>query len=214
MYDFFIGVIIIFISYLFIKKSKFDTFNYWLQAYADSIINGNYVILDTETTGLSDTAQILEIAVIDMKGNVLLNTLVNPTTRISAKAAEVHGISKQSLKNAPRWDAVYNQLNEAIGNRKVLTYNAKFDERLINQSCAAFEIKPTQRTFKCAMLLYAQWYGEINKKNKQPRWKKLTEAKQECKIKTTGEDHRALTDCMTTLGVMKHISTHRAKKRT
>lgn len=39
-------------------------------------INGNdVVILDTETTGLDDNAEIVQITILDINGNKLLDTL-------------------------------------------------------------------------------------------------------------------------------------------
>lgn len=156
MTTFIFFIVAVLIAKVSFKRIKFEVLSIWLQGHARTIINGDYVIIDTETTGINETSQILEIAIIDMEGKVLLNTLVNPTSRISSRATEVHGIRKQDLKDSPRWDTVYAQLNEIIGDRKIVTYNAKFDERLINQSCAAFEIEPVERTFSCVMLMYAE----------------------------------------------------------
>lgn len=59
--------------------------------------------MDTETTGLSDDDEIIEIAVISEDGEVLLDTFVKHTSRveISKGARNIHGIKKRSLKNAP-----------------------------------------------------------------------------------------------------------------
>jgi DNA polymerase III alpha subunit (gram-positive type) len=54
----------------------------------------NWVILDTETTGLYD-AEIVEIAVVDPLGEALLNTLVKPTIPIPTEVIEIHGITDE-----------------------------------------------------------------------------------------------------------------------
>ena len=55
--------------------------------------------LDTETTGLSVTtgARIVEIAIVDLHGEPLLNTLVNPEEPIPSAAQQVHGISDEMV---------------------------------------------------------------------------------------------------------------------
>ena len=51
----------------------------------------NCAILDTETTGLYDDAEIVEISIIDENGGVLLDTLVKPLKPIPAEATAIHG---------------------------------------------------------------------------------------------------------------------------
>lgn len=59
------------------------------------------MILDTETTGLDYDDKIVEIAVIDLDGNVLINTLVDPNKAIPKEATEIHGIANKMVENAP-----------------------------------------------------------------------------------------------------------------
>lgn len=47
-------------------------------------LNSDYLIIDTETTGLDNNAEVIEIAIINMHGDVLLNSLVKPTCSIPA----------------------------------------------------------------------------------------------------------------------------------
>lgn len=60
-----------------------------------------YVILDTETTGLDYDDEILELSIINMKGDVLLNTLVHTDKEISKEASEVNGITKADIEGKP-----------------------------------------------------------------------------------------------------------------
>jgi len=62
-----------------------------------------YLYLDTETTGLDEKAEIIEIAILDVAGNVLLDSLVKPTSPISDAASKVHGIMMSMLGDAPSW---------------------------------------------------------------------------------------------------------------
>lgn len=45
--------------------------------------------------------KIVEIAVIDLDGNVLINTLVDPNKAIPKEATEIHGIANKMVENAP-----------------------------------------------------------------------------------------------------------------
>lgn len=53
------------------------------------------LFLDTETTGLDNTAEALEIGLTDASGQVVFETRLKPTVTIGAQAAAVHGISEQ-----------------------------------------------------------------------------------------------------------------------
>jgi hypothetical protein len=69
-------------------------------------------ILDTETTGLDDRDRIVEIAVVDLAGTSLLNTLIKPTGEwfMSPGAEAVHGITPDELEEAPTFPEVHAEL--------------------------------------------------------------------------------------------------------
>lgn len=59
------------------------------------------LFLDTETTGLGNTAEALEIGLTDAAGRVIFETRLKPTVAIEAQAAAVHGIDEPALSGAP-----------------------------------------------------------------------------------------------------------------
>src|SRR5690606_23948931 len=78
----------------------------------------NFVILDTETTGLDSFAEVVQISVIDGKGNVLVNNqLIKPTVGIDSRARAVHGIGEDALVNAPTFAEFLPTLLEVINGR-------------------------------------------------------------------------------------------------
>lgn len=155
------------------------------------------VILDIETTGLLNDpyAEIIEIAVIDMEGNVLLDTLVKPRRAIdeNGKAFQVNGITNEMVKNARHWEAVCGDLMEILwGQEKIaLAYNAKFDITMIERQSAA------KLENECLMQLYSQWYGTSKRH-------KLCDAAAHFGITTT-QTHRAVDDCQMALAVFNNI---------
>src|SRR5690554_2132118 len=101
---------------------------------AKAWLNSPFCIFDTETTGLDNEAQIIEIAVIDENGNTLLETLVKPAVTISPESTKVHGITESDVKTAPSFDDVFLKLIEVTKGKRVIAYNNDFDNRLIKQS--------------------------------------------------------------------------------
>ncbi|WP_275897043.1 exonuclease domain-containing protein, partial [Klebsiella pneumoniae] len=56
-------------------------------------LRSDYVIIDTETTGLKDFDEIIEITIINMRGEILLNSLVKPSRLIPPGVTEINNIT-------------------------------------------------------------------------------------------------------------------------
>ena len=157
------------------------------------------VYVDTETSGLDWNDEIIEIAVISESGEVLMNNLVKPTSRvvISKEATSVHGITHRMLKNAATWEELYPEFIRHLGDKVVRTYNAEFDKRLIMQTCKAWELPKPKNEFLCIMKAYATHAGHYKNKARHYKWWKLETITgriyTDCRVK--GKRHRALTDC-------------------
>ena len=117
--------------------------------------------LDTETTGLSNFDEIIDLALIDSDGTELINTLIRPTIPIHAKATEVHHISNEDIIDAPGFNEIMINLVKLTEDRLVLIYNTDFDQRMLRQSAAAYKLKKPCVFCKvhCAMKLHTQFYG-------------------------------------------------------
>ncbi|NOI20772.1 3'-5' exonuclease [Vibrio coralliilyticus] len=161
----------------------------------------NAVILDTETTGLHSDARIVEISLIcAVTGDVLFNELVNPLCPIPADAQAVHGISDEDVANKRTFDNVWNDIKVHLFEKQVLIYNFFYDYRLIEQSLSDFDY-PTDLlrhfiTGECAMLWYAEYFGDWNDYHGNYRWQKLVNACEQQGVDTSDlTAHRALADC-------------------
>lgn len=93
----------------------------------DCLQPGVAVVVDTETSDLDGV--VIELAVVDAcDGTVLLDTLVNPAgVAVCSEARAVHRIDDESLAAAPRWEQVLPQFTAAVGERRLLAFNAPFD---------------------------------------------------------------------------------------
>jgi len=176
-----------------------------LQAFKNMIQQGNYVVLDTETTGL-ERGEIVQIAVIDASGAVLLDTLVKPVNPIPPDASRIHGLYAYHVADAPTWESISAQLVPLLSGRDVVIYNAVYDRKMMHQSAEAAGLPKvdwkTLATFWCAMEAFAETYGDWNEYRGNYRWQKLVTAARYYRLPVV-DAHSALGDCQMTLQVIK-----------
>lgn len=173
-------------------------------------LDDDCLTLDTETTGLGEDAEIVEITVIDHNGKPLMNTLVKPVCgSIPAEVFSIHGITNEMVADAPMWADINDEFMRLIAGRTVVMYNAAYDSRLIMQSQLAngLDADPMAGSnIVCAMHEYAKFVGEYDYKREKPnRWHKLVDAAERCGVTNQGA-HRALADCLMTLGVVEFMA--------
>jgi len=172
----------------------------------------NCNILDTETTGLDDQAEIVEISIIDQLGNVIFDSLVKPQKPIPAEATAIHGITNDMVATAPSWADIHDEVCRIVSCKPLVIYNADYDMRLMAQTAALYGLQPVTANagVHCAMLAYAEFYGDWNDYKGSYRWQRLTAAAAQQGVVTDGQAHRALADVMMTLGVLQAMAQQQA----
>ena len=118
------------------------------------------VYLDTETTGLGPTAEVIDVAVVGADGRVYLDTLVRPVARIPSDASAIHGIFDADVAAAPTWPEVHDRLCALLAGRIAVVYNAAFDRRLVSQCCDRHRVSVPDAAWECAMRRFAAFHGE------------------------------------------------------
>ena len=96
------------------------------------------VLLDTETTGLSSVNdKIIEIACIEIEDHIptgeKFHVFLNPEMEISQGAYDTHGISKEFLKDKPKFNNVAKDFIKFIDGKKLVIHNAEFDLAFLNK---------------------------------------------------------------------------------
>lgn len=119
----------------------------------------SWVVMDLETTGLGSAAEIIEIAIVDAEGAVLFDQLVMPKGRIPKVVTSKTGINRKLLKGCPRWPEIEGTIRALLSDRAVITYNAQFDIRILQQTARKWAVRPIDVDGFCAMLAYAEYRG-------------------------------------------------------
>ena len=189
---------------------------------ARNLLNEDPIFLDTETSGLDDSAEIVEIGIIDINGEPLLETFIKPYNPIPEEATNIHGITNDIVKDAPYWSEIHEQFCSIIKDRTLIIYNRGYDVRLIDQTIkASIENKAMKEEAQdwdkdqrilCAMKLFAAYYGMWDEYHEDWKWQKLTAAAHHMNVKTEGKAHRAVTDCLMTLGIVQAMGEQATKE--
>ena len=96
------------------------------------------VVLDTETTGISvrDGHRIVEIGCIELDNLIptkkTFHCYLNPETKVSEKALEVHGYTDDFLSKQIKFIEIADKFLDFINGKRLVIHNAEFDLSHLN----------------------------------------------------------------------------------
>lgn len=155
------------------------------------------VIVDTETTGAGPGARLVELGALHVRDGKVVSqfqTLVDPEASIPAYVIRVHGISNAMVKGAPTARPVLAAFLAFVGNRPLMAHNASFDRGILAQELQRVGLRRPELPMFCSLRLARKVFPQA------PNHKLSTLATY-LKIPDP-PTHRALADCMTTVGVL------------
>lgn len=175
------------------------------------------VIVDTETTGLSDTDTIIELAAVDgMTCEVIQDALTLTKNEVRQEITDLTGITQAMLDEEgcdPEdviGDLFFTLENEYLN---IAAFNLTFDSRMIRQTMAACEMtaenEPAYRQSNCIMELANRYFAEyLEWDAEQSKFKRLSLAKclEITGIQRAGNAHRALSDAIAARDLLAYIA--------
>ena len=109
------------------------------------------IVFDVETTGLPNYCEnkstagheILQLAMIDGTGKVLINKLFKPVRKKAwPEAQELHGIAPEDVRDKPVIEEYKNEIQKIVDNAGLLVaYNLKFDMLFLRDAGISFSGK-------------------------------------------------------------------------
>lgn len=188
--------------------------------WARQVLQTDFAILDTETTGLDHDDVAVQIGIVDRSGQVLLDSYIKPHKPIPAQATRLHGITDEMVAGAPTILELEPRLIAVLQGRRVVIYNAEYDARILRMSFlndgaqvhgAPYRL-PADHFFhlnnfrpECAMESFAAFYGDWNDYRGNYRWQKLTTAAMVQDIQIE-DAHSAIGDALMTLRVVEGMA--------
>jgi DNA polymerase-3 subunit epsilon len=156
------------------------------------------VVLDSETTGLGNPIDFVEVGVVSGRGEPLFDSLIEPSCPVDPRASRVHGHTARSLTGERRFLEVYPDLLEVLWSKRVVVYNASYDRRVWDaavgrlgaRAALAGELAP----WECAMRAFAVYVGERSNRGGYKSQK------------LPGGDHTAIGDAWATLRLIERMA--------
>jgi len=144
--------------------------------------------------------ELLEIAIIDDIGAVVLDTLIKPVRHTSWPEAEsIHGITPEMVANAPVLTEVAHKIEEAVTGKDVIIYNANFDAGFLGS------LLSSANSVQCCMEAWAEHVGEWSEYHGNYRYQTLDNAAHSVHFEWPGESHRAMPDAFACRAVWQYL---------
>lgn len=163
-------------------------------------LNERALIIDTETIGSGPTIEIIELAVGDVAGNILYESLVRPLFNRLPPLSKHARFDRTALIDAPDWVNVWREVAALINSKLLIAYNASFDRRALAAMLSRHAQSSPERGWRCAMQLVKKRIGAR---------KSLTLSEACAYFGLEGGNHRAARDVQATcclLQALRYIS--------
>ena len=95
-----------------------------------------FICLDTETTGLDETAEIIEIGMVKVVDGQIVdrfNQLIKPLKSIPENITQLTGIDNAMVCDQPSWSEVEAQILDFIGEDLLVAHNVSFDRSMLER---------------------------------------------------------------------------------
>lgn len=105
----------------------------------------NYLAIDVETAN-SDYSSLCQIGIAEFKNGEVIDswsTLINPEEYFDFFNIEIHGIDEDTVKDAPTFKEIYNELNSWLSNR-IAVHHMPFDRIAITRACDKYNLTHVQ----------------------------------------------------------------------
>jgi DNA polymerase-3 subunit epsilon len=167
--------------------------------WARSLLSeGEFVVLDSETTGLGTPVDFVEVGVVSCRGETLFDSLLCPSCTIEAGASRVHGHTRESLAQERSFFELYPDILDALWEKRVVVYNAPYDRRVwdaaVGRLGARALLAGRLPPWECAMRAFAAYVGERSRRGSY-KYQKLP-----------GGDHTAIGDARATLRLIEQMA--------
>ena len=167
-----------------------------------------FSFLDVETTGLDPSGgdRICEIAIIKTQNGDIVDkfeTLINPGIAIPPRALSIHGITDSMVRRAPFFRQVSDDLLTFLKDTVIVAHNAAFDLEFLEAELKNLKLALPDNSVIDTLGIARRYYSFPSNS--------LGNIAESIGIRTESE-HRALSDALTTKGVLEYFLTDLSRR--
>lgn len=165
-------------------------------ALAPYELNERALIIDTETVGTGPTIEVIEVAIADVAGNILYESLVRPVFNRLPPPSKHARFDHLAFADAPYWIDIWPEVSALIERKLLVAYNASFDRRALQAMLSRHAQTSLERGWRCAMQAVKQKIGTK---------KSLTLTEACAHFGLEGGNHRATQDVQATCRLLQAL---------
>ena len=171
------------------------------------LLESEPVYLDTETTGLHQSAEVIEIGIIDDQGEIPFEQRIRPRVRSTLRQGDYTASPLRCLRVHPPGNRSGLKAEAVLLDKRVGVYNVEFDLRLIRQSNQRTWMRSNllESNFFDIMKLYARFFGDWDPYRQSFRYQSLEMAGRQCGIRLPNS-HGAVDDCLLTRALLHYMA--------
>jgi DNA polymerase III epsilon subunit family exonuclease len=114
-----------------------------------------YVVFDTETTGMPPGARLVEIGAVKVRGHHIVDRfsrLIHPECPIPPVVIRIHGIDDQAVANAAKANEVVPEFLKWAGKAPLVGHNVQFDATMLACEAARYGLPLPDNPTYCTLL--------------------------------------------------------------
>lgn len=169
------------------------------------------LIVEVQTTSREKTGEVIEIAILDLQGTVLLDTRVKPQYSIPPESVQFHGIHQAEVAHLPAWTSMVSVLKPLISGHMLVSYGRAFTKERLEHSLKVAGLAEPQLSidWECLMDSYALYWGQPGKyASSRPSWQSHLNAcsQQNIKLDDLPEQPSALSKAIRSQRLLQALS--------
>lgn len=172
-------------------------------------LNSDTVYMDTETTGLDESAEIVSIATqcgIETHYKYILPVDIHKLTvkgKNGKSASDFNRIKPSDLVNAPIFPEIYEKIKTLLEGKTVVTYG-DFDKKMLDRVCKQHDLPEIEFDNVNLMTIYAEYHGEPGKRGGH-KWQTLSDAYFQMTKRKLENAHDAMADVQAMVDIVYEL---------